>query len=279
MKRFPSLPLGLLILSLVGCTGDRLLQRLVPPDADDFARSVIGSWHSGDVAALLGVGSGELTGSEGVEGAIAESSRRFPGGMIEEVELIGANVHIGSDRTIRDLTYEVRTEEGVVLVAMRVSETRAGRFLDGMQMEQVDASVRDLHAFQLRGKSAVHHAMLILAVVVFLFCVAVAVRIARTPMPRRWLWVVVALVGVGTTTLDWTTGETQFRLLSLQLFGVGVQRLGMLGPWYLSVGVPVGALLALVRRRRVLAALEGAGEGGSNEDGRILEAPGEANSA
>jgi hypothetical protein len=81
-----------------------------------------------------------------------------------------------------------------------------------------------------------------------------AVVVARTPMPRRWGWVAIALLGIGEFTINWTTGGTSARLLSLELFGASIAHSGPFGPWVVTCYFPLGAILALLNRRRSLAA-------------------------
>jgi hypothetical protein len=109
-----------------------------------------------------------------------------------------------------------------------------------------------VNAFSLRGKSATHYVTLGLAVLFALGSVAAAGLVARTPMRRRWLWALVALVGAGTFQLDWTTGATRIVPFNVLLLSSSVMRPGAYASWVVSFAFPVGAMLALQRRRRAL---------------------------
>jgi hypothetical protein len=96
--------------------------------------------------------------------------------------------------------------------------------------------------------------MLCTAIVVVGFTLWTAVLIARTEMPHRWGWVVVALLGIGKVAINWTTGEMGTTLFSLPLFGGSISRSGAIGPWIVAFTFPLGAIMALYRRSRVLDA-------------------------
>jgi hypothetical protein len=130
------------------------------------------------------------------------------------------------------------------------------------------AQLRDLFAAENRGRWILWYplnshgflkhlrltqaAVLFMAIGVAAFTLWAAFAVARTPMPRRWAWVVVALLGIGKLAINWTTGETSTHLLSLPLFGGSVGRNGLFGPWIVACSFPLGAILALRRRHRVL---------------------------
>jgi hypothetical protein len=80
-----------------------------------------------------------------------------------------------------------------------------------------------------------------------------AVQVVRSPLKRRWLWVIVALIGFGKFGIEWGTGKVTQQWMAIQLFGAGIERHGLYGPWWIYLSMPGGAFLALDRRRRSLA--------------------------
>ena len=65
---------------------------------------------------------------------------------------------------------------------------------------------------------------------------------------------VVVLVAVGAVQLNWSTGAVFTSLVHLQLLGSGAVKQGIAAPWVLSAAFPLGAVLALAKRRRFLRA-------------------------
>jgi hypothetical protein len=97
------------------------------------------------------------------------------------------------------------------------------------------------------------YAVLAYGVAVALFTLVVLIVAAKTKMRRRkWLWILFILFGVGKFSVNWTTGQWGIALLVVQLFSVSSQA-EFFGPWIISVSLPIGAILFLLRRNRLRA--------------------------
>jgi hypothetical protein len=105
-----------------------------------------------------------------------------------------------------------------------------------------------MNGFSLRGHGPAHYLMLAATLATVLFSLASAMLVWRTPMPRRRRFAALALVSFGAVALNWTTGEWGVQPVRLLLFGGAADRSGMVGPWILSCGLPLGACIALWRR-------------------------------
>jgi hypothetical protein len=109
-------------------------------------------------------------------------------------------------------------------------------------------SLEAANRFTLHGRQPVQYAVLVVAVVSMVVMIYALVLCIRTPLERRkWLWIIVILLGAGKLAVDWTTGE-----ISSHIFWVSILPAGMsaqlYGAWTVSVSVPLGALLFLIRR-------------------------------
>ena len=67
----------------------------------------------------------------------------------------------------------------------------------------------------LVGKTPTHYLYLLLAVLAALTCVAGAIfaGVQRVGIP----WILISLIGVGSFSIDWSTGATSFNPLRLQV--------------------------------------------------------------
>src|SRR5262249_3844824 len=132
-------------------------------------------------------------------------------------------------------------------------ERRDGKLLfRGMQFVPRNGSLAAENDFTLSGKGSLHYAVLALAVAVPLFIVYALVLCIRTKFERRkWLWGIFVLVGLVQFPLNWSTGETEVTPVSFQVLGAGVMKAGPAAPWMLTVSMPVGAIVFLLRRRRL----------------------------
>jgi asparagine N-glycosylation enzyme membrane subunit Stt3 len=67
---------------------------------------------------------------------------------------------------------------------------------------------------------------------------------------RKWLWILFILFGFGKLSINWTTGQWGVMVLAAQLFSASAAA-AYFGPWIVSVSLPVGAVLFLIKRRRL----------------------------
>ncbi|MEO7109906.1 MAG: hypothetical protein ABI183_05670 [Polyangiaceae bacterium] len=88
----------------------------------------------------------------------------------------------------------------------------------------------------------------LLALGISIFAIVQCLR--TRDLRRKWLWIVLMLVGVCQFTLNWTTGTIDVQLLRFDILSAGYAREGWVGPWMLSVCIPVGAIVFLLKHRR-----------------------------
>jgi len=69
----------------------------------------------------------------------------------------------------------------------------------------------------------------------------------------KWPWLLFILFSIGSFSINWTTGATQFSPFTIRLLGTSAAAI-LYGPWFLSVSFPLGAVAFLVRGRMLAAA-------------------------
>ncbi len=111
----------------------------------------------------------------------------------------------------------------------------------------------DANAFLAPGKSILNYIYFLAALAIFAFILATLYFCVRGPAPRwrwRWLWVLFILLGIGRFSMVWTTGNLTISPLGAVLFGLEFRKLGVFGPWVFFTGLPVGAIVFWIFRRR-----------------------------
>ena len=244
----------LLVTALQGCRPSRDIEKIVPPGHDQFAREYIASVRNGDydrgMAALIP----HLLKIPGARDSLAAVVRRIPPGG-DSLRLIGVNwvrkkSFDGGDLLESLLVYEYQAPTGWGVITTGVVEEMGVRFITGLRGERYDQSQRAINAFTFAGKSPVHYFVVLLAISAAVASFAYALAAAFTPMPRRWLWALLSLVGGSGLTLNWSTGQVAFSLLSINLFGAGFKRMGA-GPWLITAAVPLGAILTAIHLEKI----------------------------
>ena len=242
----------LLALAIGGC-------RPAKPVADDVvARQALADLQAGRTGAVLGRLDPTLvtqtTDAPAALRTLADSLRPYL--PVDSAKLVGWNIVDRPDDHSATLTYELRGHGHWALTSVTLHGQGAAARIFGMHYEAEPASLATANAFTLAHKSAKHYAFLALALAAAAFAIGSAILLAATrSMPRRWGWALVALVGVGVFRLNWSTGESAVQPLQVQLFSAGFAKAGEVAPWLLSFALPLGAVVALTRRRQRLQAL------------------------
>jgi hypothetical protein len=90
-------------------------------------------------------------------------------------------------------------------------------------------------------------ALLILSgvvVVPILITISLA-RLWRAPTGRKWHWALFILIGVGKLMVNWSSGQIQVKILSIQVLGGSLLR-SPAGDWIFAVSLPPGAIIYLL---------------------------------
>jgi hypothetical protein len=123
-----------------------------------------------------------------------------------------------------------------------------------MYFQPVKHIAAEANAFDAPGKPSTHYSFLMLMGLIELLSVFALVRCILTPdIERKWLWIIFILIGAGKVTLNWTTGEYSYSLLSLQFLSAGFVRANYFSPWLFTASLPLGALVFLERRSTLIA--------------------------
>lgn len=244
MRRVSSFVLVVLLLN-AGCG-------LLKPDpaADALGRRLIHQMAAGGIDEVLKVLE-VAKGGPDVMPLLHAISDSMAAEHADSVVLIGHNTTMTAGGAQGDLTYELHGQRWM-LVEIVWQRRGDSTVVVGLHYQWMAASVTTINAFSLSGRTWKHFLVLGLAVVCFLISLSVAITMIRTPMPRRWLWAFVAIIGVGGGGINWSTGETWINAISFNLFCAGFLRPGTVGPWSVSFALPLGAAIALWRRREFL---------------------------
>lgn len=154
----------------------------------------------------------------------------------------------GAAITITDeLTYTDRVLLRKVVIGQPKGEEAR---IVGFHITTLSPAALEQGHFTLSGKSTVHYLFLAAAVLIPLVIIGALVLLFRTKgLRRKWLWAIFVAVGLGKLSINWATGAISMQLVSFSILGAGFTKLGsVVEPWYISLGVPAGALVFLAFR-------------------------------
>ena len=153
-----------------------------------------------------------------------------------------------------EAVYHIVGPEAAALV-FTTAETESGKtLLTRFYCEPSPRNLMDRYPFKLAGVSLIHYLFLVgMLATVGLILGAVTVCV-RSAVRRKLLWLLLILVGFGKLTLYWMPGPFAWAMarvepVSLSLLGVGMVKYPLYDPWALSLSIPVGAVIFLIRHR------------------------------
>ncbi len=248
----PALVTGLL---LAGCDQKALLQKFVPKEDDAFARRFLDAVRAGDYATADQMLVPSLRGPNS-ESGLREINHVLAHGEPVSVEIIGCNVFTnastqGTTRTT-NLSYQIRFSDSWAAGNIAVGHQGNATAIVDSHFQSIPDSLEALNRFTLAGKSVVHYVVFVLCIAIPLFIVVALVVCIRSRLRRKWLWIVFILVAFVQFRFDWSSGGFDVQPVSFSLFGASFFQPSPYAPWVLGFAIPVGAILFLLLRRRIL---------------------------
>lgn len=233
---------------LAGCSRDGVFAMIASPEEQAQARAYIDHLRARNYDAIERGLRADLRTPE-LRGNLETMAALVPAGEPRSVRIVGAHKNLNGDVKQLNLSFELEFATGWLLANVVTEQKHGERSVIGFNVVPRAQSLEDEHRFGLAGKQAVNYLVLAAAIAAFAATVLALYRCVRTRhLWRKPLWILFILVGFGQLNLDWTSGAWRFMPLSLQLFSAGMTSV-LNGPWMISVSLPVGALIFLLRRR------------------------------
>jgi hypothetical protein len=249
------LPTIIISLLLAGCDQKALLQKFVPKDDDAFARRFLNAVRTGDYVAADQMLVPSLRNAKS-ESGLREINHVLAHGEPVSVEIIGCNVFTnassqGSTRTT-NLSYQIHFPgswaAGNIAVGHKVNATA----IVDSHFQSIPDALEVLNRFTLSGKSVVHYLVLAACLAIPLLILVALMVCIRSRIRRKWLWIIFILIGFVQFRFDWSSGHFDVQPVSFALFGASCFRSSPYAPWILGFAIPIGAILFLLLRRRLL---------------------------
>lgn len=242
MSRFAWL---LLPLMLFGCSPEKTMHRMMASGEQQRAERLIDEIARGQKS-TPGILETEIASQAAPH--LAAIRAQLPPPHVK-IKLLHYKVMLSSDR-VSAATYQL-SGGGRFALAEVVTRMRDGKSeIIGFHVQRINGPAESQNPFTLADKSVGHFAMLLAMVAAVGIMVAALIRIWRSGhFRRRWLWTIGALFGFGTFALNWTTGQFLFQPLTFNVLIAGFIKQPIFAPWILKFGIPVVAIIALLKYR------------------------------
>ena len=250
-------PIGIvLLMTFSGCGDpDVLIKQFTPPEDEAIATNYIALLRQNKFEPIEKDLDPSLRGALTQE-TLVKMAQAIPAQDPISVKVIGAQqVRNPSFYTI-NLSFEYQFRSKWLLINVATQKKDGVSTIIGFNVYPLSDSLENLNKFTLTGKNLLEYATLAFAILIPLFILHTLGLCIRTKMEKRkWLWIIFILIGLGKFTVNWTTGQWNFTPLSFQLLGAGVFA-PPYSAWLISFSLPLGAILFLIRRKKLVVSIE-----------------------
>jgi len=242
-------------LLLFGCNQKQMLEKISTPSDQALVKGYIADLQAGRLDLVESKLDPSLN-TPGVRDSLVRAAELLPKGSPTSVKLVGAQRFISSSGTRTTTIFEYQWGDKWFLCNVAVLKSATAQTIVGIRVSQLTASLEAQSKFTLQGKRLSQYAILAGAILAFGLTAFALVECIRTKgIRRKWLWIVFIIFGFGILSVNWSTGVAGFKLLSVALFSAGAFA-PLYGPWTISMSAPVGAIVFLLRRRKLRSALQ-----------------------
>lgn len=246
MRRTKPIAVALLLL-LASCDQASIVKKMTPPEDEQIARSYINLLRQNKFEQIQKNVDPSVKSAD-VKKALLKMAALMPPQEPKSVKVVHVNVVHSSDTYRSDISLEYEFPNEWLLINVVIQKKNGVSTLLAFNVDRLRDSLENLNKFTLAGKSQLQYAVLALAILIPLFSLYVLILCVRTRIEKRkWLWVVFIVLGIGQFTINWTTGQWRITPVAVELFGA-VGFASPYGPWMISISIPLGAIVFLLRR-------------------------------
>ena len=249
MRTFSKIIATIVMVLVAACSYQDMADKLIPKEESGFAKDYLHQLQARNFQYVKTYVDPSIE-AEVTDAKLIEIADYFPGGELLSTELIGSHVNTFNSQWQGNFTFEYQFSGGWALANVVLKRTKDALSVVGFNVYRTEASQRELNKFTLAGKSAIQYLVLTLAIAAPLFVLVTLYFCIKTPIQKRkWLWVLFVLVGVGSMSVNWSSGQYHIQPLSLNLFSASALAAGPFAPWIISASIPLGAILFWFKRK------------------------------
>jgi hypothetical protein len=240
----------LVLFLLCGCSQEDLLQKFSSPADQATAKDYINKLQAHDFDEIEKAADDSIRSSS-LHETLVNMAGLLPAGDPTSTKLVGARRLDTPDATIVNTTFEYNFGGKWFLINVAEKAKGSVKTIVGFHVSPETQPLELQNRFTLYERSLAAYTVLALAISAMLLTFYALVACVRTRMPgRKWLWILFIIIGIGKFSFNWTTGHWDISPLFVQLFSASAFA-PLNGPWTISASVPLGAILFLVRRKKL----------------------------
>ena len=239
----------IIFLVINGCNYNRILEHIIPKEESDFAKNILSNLKAHNYTEVKRNLNPQIL-TDDVDSNLVKASKLFPTGNILSIKPIGYRNFISGRDYQATLSFEYQCTNGWAVASITLSKNNNSFLINWIKINQFKKSQEEINAFSFSHKSFGHYLFLLFAILIILFEAITIITLIKTKVAsKKWLWFIFVLFGFCGITLNWTSGEIGFQLLTLRILSVGIISSSPYSPWFLSISFPIGAIIFWFKRK------------------------------
>lgn len=263
MLRFV-LVLGLAIL-FSSCVQFPGSNNTIPEEAENAAQKILKEILDKNIDGVKGLSAAAMLEIEDIDESLKKVLSYIPDDKVKNVEPIYVEIRKNEDPDnpfpIYRSLFEAEYDEGFVTLDMYIHDQSKCCLLRHITINKHDERPSTRNNLTFGDKKPRHYIFFALLFLMPAFIIFTLVKCYRNKlMAKKKRWMFFIAFGLWGLSLNWTTGAIgqeffeisrtsagsanfTFNFLSFNLLGAGILKDQMFGPWILTIGFPVGAVL------------------------------------
>lgn len=249
-----------ILIGIFGCSSPNsyeILDKFKP--ADKFARTFIDKILSGNADSALAYIDPESL-NDNARQFVTNACHNLNGTQptkynVVEESFNTVNVFNKGETSTYRMGYEYVFDKGNVLFTMTIKEQNGKLTIIGFNGEILPSPLSELTKFTFEGKNILHYLFFIFAILIPIFILITFVFMLRSRMTvtKKIIWgALILLITFPQFIINWGNGVCDFHLLNFSILGFGFAKPILYSAWLVSFNLPVGAIIFLVVRDRLL---------------------------
>ena len=241
---------ALLIVSSTACSPDpqTFADRRTTAQERDFPRQYMDLLATSQIDSAYTLLAPELIGEDSRK-QLTIVGQMLANSNLDSLILVGVHIYEVDDQRMVNFTYLTTMTSGWIIANVATRRNESSVYVNGFSGQSYENSPIEMASFSMSDRYVYQYLWLIVPLLIIPTCLVCSVIVWRTAgMKRRRVWALAAFLCAPIIALNWSTGAVDIRPISVLVLGFAVSKASPVSPWIFSIGLPVGAMVAMARR-------------------------------
>ncbi len=238
-------------LLLIGCSYDDVKESLIPKAESTFAEHYLAQWRGKNFDYVTSHMHPQLQSK--VDNNVFEKIASYlAAGELVSTELMGSQVKTLNKVWTGTFSFEYQFDNGWAVASVSMVKVDDKLLVKTVNFRQTPDSQKNINAFSKVDITALKVLTLFLTIIIPLFMIVTCIWVYKSPIENKVRWYFLSLVGIGSFSINWTTGDFYTHLAAIKLLGFGITAGSEFAPFIVKFTLPVGAAAFWIRRKSLM---------------------------